>query len=990
MHLTRFIAYLILAGFPLRLFASDYLVINEVMASNITAQLHPDRSDFPDWIELYNRGAESIDLKGIYITDDLSDPFKWQLNEDVTLHPNEYYIIWADGQDEMNHASFKLSADGEQIGLYDPDGRIIDTLTFRAQRSDISFGRLPDGGNQWCYFAVPTFQGPNTGPGYFSNDQVPDPEYSPQGGLFSGPRAITLISDPGTIVRYTVDGSIPTRESKVYQGPIHISETTVFRAKGYHDQRLPSDVVTSSYIINEPATFPVLSITTPPEFLFDEEIGITPGLCVSDKHGEPGADPPFDPDANFWHKWERPVHIAYYTPDGIVGFSQDAGIAIFGGMLGRQLRQKAFTLYARNRYGDSDFDFPLFQSKPINSYRRFILRCSSNDFNRSFMRDAMMQTLVIGQMDIDYQAYQPVIVYINGNYWGLYNMREKTNQFYAEHNYGIDPDSVDLVEGISQTAHGDGRSYQELLDFVTSNDMKISSHYDHVKTRMDIPEFMNYFITEIYVCNHDWLVQNIKCWREHRDGGKWRWLLYDLDWGFSGELTLNTEDYTDNTIQWVHEQGEASILFRRLMENEAFRAEFIQRFATHLNLTFEPDRVLHIIGTMADRISPEIPRQIQRWEALRSITYWNEQIDILKTFAIKRPAYMTDHLESAYMLDGKSHLVLEVSGEESGWISVFDTPCPSPSFSGVWYDGMALQIKAHAKPGWKFVQWEGDFLSQEEAMEITLSHDAVLHARFEPYEMPSLMISEIHYNPSADLQGEDEDFEFLELFNDGKEQVDLSGYTFTDGISFTFPEGSSIDPGEFLLLANNPLSYEDSGTQCFQISDSRLNNAGEILTLRDPENVIIDQVHFDDHYPWPREPDGDGPSLELKSPSLDNSLASSWQASELPGGTPGYGTYTAVEEALVIPETHPKIEVHPNPFQHTAHISYFLFEESKISLRIFNSNGQEVADLGREEQISGFYEVAWTPTKLPAGLYFIQLICDGNIQHRKVIYAGKK
>ena len=462
---------LIISG--LAIFASDDLVINEVMASNITTHLNPQNSDFVDWIELYNKGERTIDLKGIFISDDFSDPFKWMLNEDITLYPNEYYIIWADGMDFENHTSFQLSRKGEQIGLFYPDGRIIDTLTFGIQRNDVSIGRYPDGGGQWHYFELPTFMGPNIIPGLDSNKQVQDPEFSPRGGIFSGPQSIRLTSVPGGTVRYTLDGSAPTRESEVFSGPILISETTVIRAKGFKENLLPSEVVTCSYVIDEPARFPVLSIATPPEYLFDEEIGITVGICVSDRHGEPGEEPPFDPHANFWQNWERPVHIEYFTPEGKEGFAQDAGIAIFGGLLGRQLRQKAFTLFARNKYGDSDFDFPLFPTKPINSYRRFILRASSNDFNRTYLRDAMMQSLVIGQMDIDYQAYQPVSVYINGEYWGLYNMREKMNQFYPEHNYGIDADSVDLVEGVSNTAHGDGRNYQELLNFVSGNDMSV-------------------------------------------------------------------------------------------------------------------------------------------------------------------------------------------------------------------------------------------------------------------------------------------------------------------------------------------------------------------------------------------------------------------------------------------------------------------------------------------------------------------------------------
>lgn len=987
--LIRIILLISLLLHPLTITAAGDLVINEIMASNISAHMNPDKSDFVDWIELYNRGDSAVNIQGIYITDDLSNPFKWHFQEYVEIQPGGYYVIWADEKDVENHTSFKLYCSGEQVGLFNPDGSIIDTLTFGLQKKDISFGRYPDGEDKWYYFASPTFHGPNSSTGVITDQQVPVPEFSPEGGLYSGLQNITLSSAPGATIRFTLDGSLPDKDSEKYDQSISFSGTTVIRARAFYEGLLPSDVVTQSYLIDEPATFPVISITTPPEYLFDEEIGITVGICVSDKHGDPGVEPPFDPNANFWHKWERPIHIEYYTPQGFQGLSQDAGIAIFGGFLGRQLRQKAFTIYARNKYGDSDFDFPLFPSKSINSYRRFILRCSSNDFNRTFIRDAMMQSLVIGQMDIDYQAYQPVIVYINGTYWGLYNMREKTNQFYAEHNYGIDADSVDLIEGIANTVHGDGETYHQLLDFISTHDMNIQSNYEYVGTQMDVIEFMNYYITEIFVCNHDWLYQNIKCWRNHSPGRKWRWLLYDLDWGFSGEFTWKTEDYTDNTFQWVHSQGEASKLFQSLMDNEEFRFEFIQRFATHLNLTFKTDRVLHIIDTMTERLSPEIPRQIERWEALRSMEYWNEQLDVLRAFAINRPAHLTDYLDVYYQMDGKSQFVFEVSHEEAGWISVFDTPILSSPYKGIWYEGIPMEIKAHANPGWKFTGWTGDLHDDDQTIKQGFFGDVVICAQFEPRELPSIMISEIHYNPSAELQGDDDDFEFLEIFNLEKERVDISGFKFTDGIGFTFPEGSYIDPGEFILLAKNPFVYDTSGRQYFRIETGRLNNAGEILTLRDSEDYIIDQVHFDDHYPWPRDPDGNGPSLELISPLLNNALASSWRASEGTGGSPGWGHYTHVEESISTSANELQVEVYPNPFHTDATIRYTLHKESIVSIKVFNLNGQEVEDLGSMKQLPGRHHIQWTPGDLSDGIYFIRLASDKDTQISKVLFISQ-
>ncbi|MCK4750863.1 MAG: chitobiase/beta-hexosaminidase C-terminal domain-containing protein, partial [Bacteroidales bacterium] len=312
MSISRVIFCLLLSlGIP-SLYASE-IVINEVMASNITTQIDPDKSDFGDWIELYNVSGEIIHLGGIYVTDDLSNPFKWQLPIDVPLHPNAYYIIWADGQDYENHTSFKLSGIGEQIGVYNPDGRIMDTLTFGMQRDDISFGRFPNAGNEWHYFTDPTCEGANITSGLVSSEQASPPAFTPEGGFYSGNQLISMAAEAGTTIRYTTDGSIPTDISPEYTGPISLDGTAVFRARGFQENFLPSDVVTCSYVIDEPATFPVISIATPPEFLFDEEIGITVGICKSDLPGEP---PPFDMTANFWNRWERPVHIEYFTPEG--------------------------------------------------------------------------------------------------------------------------------------------------------------------------------------------------------------------------------------------------------------------------------------------------------------------------------------------------------------------------------------------------------------------------------------------------------------------------------------------------------------------------------------------------------------------------------------------------------------------------------------------------------------------------------------------------
>lgn len=953
------------------------------MASNIYTQLNPDYSDFEDWIELYNSGDTPVSLSGIFLTDDFRAPLKWQLPHYAVIPPKGFFIIWADDLNHDNHASFKLFENGEQIGLYRSDGTVIDSVSFGRQLDDVSYGRFPDGSDNWCFFAQPTFNRSNAAPGISSSSQASPPDFSPQGGLYSSGQYITIIADPGATIRYTVDGSLPTNQSLIYTNPIFIATTTALRARAFQDDMLPSKPVTHTYVINEPSTLPVISITTPPEFLFDEEIGITVGIPVADTIGAP---PPFDPDANFWNKWERPVHIEYYEPDGDPGFRQDAGIAIFGGFFGRQIRQKAFTLFARDKYGDSDFDYPLFPDKSIDSFKRFLLRCSSNDFNSTFIRDAMMNTLVIGQMDVDYQAYQPAIVYINGAFWGLYNIREKTNQFYPESNYNIDADNVDLIEGIDSTAHGDGSHYQQLIQFVKTNDMTLPLNYQYLQTQMDVSEFMNYFITEIYVNNQDWLHHNIKCWREHSATGKWRWLLYDLDWGFGGEDVRIPTPYVHNAIQWVLEHGEASILFQRLILNEDFKNEFVQRFATHLNLTFNPPRVHRIIEKMVQRITPAMPRHIERWGAIQSMAYWHEHLHRLFEFAQNRPSFVFRHLEETLHLDGKAELIIEVSDSAAGWITVNEVPGPTPILAGLWFKNIPLRIQAHPNRGWRFVRWEGKYPSNADKISLTLTDHTFMRAVFEPSSQPSIVISEIHYHPSAALQGDGDVYEFVELLNHGSTQVDISGYQFTNGINFTFPQGSHIDGGEYIVIAKTAATYQNNGYQVFQITSGKLDNAGEELVFCDSQGAVVDSVCYNDEAPWPTKPDGDGPSLELKSPTLDNNSAVSWRASEQTGGTPGRkNSITGVAGSNQIALKYELFPAWPNPFNPSTTFEFALPKSAFVTLKVYNLLGEEVAMLVAEQREAGIHKLNWDARGLAIGVYLYRLEVGEFVEVKKLI-----
>jgi hypothetical protein len=293
---------------------------------------------------------------------------------------------------------------------------------------------------------------------------------------------------------------------------------------------------------------------------------------------------------------------------------------------------------------------------------------------------------------------------------------------------------------------------------------------------------------------------------------------------------------------------------------------------------------------------------------------------------------------------------------------------------------------AHANPGWRFLRWEGSFPSPDASQVITLDQEAVIYAVFETVEIPRIIISEIHYNPSSALQGPDEDYEFIELVNWENGQVDISGFRFTDGIDYTFPQGSTLNPGKYLILAKNPASYPMQDAEVVQISDGRLNNAGEQIILTDQYGNMIDQVFYDDHYPWPGEPDGEGPSLELIHPSLDNSLAGSWRRSGLMGGTPGTGSVNVHTPASVSTPTE-SLNVWPNPFSDKLHILIGAPDLHNVSLCVINALGQVVWESEYHSAAGSTLLVQWEPVQLPAGLYSVRIRTGRKVMVSKVIHV---
>ena len=659
--------------------ASGQLYINELLASNTNSNIDQDFGEFSDWIEIYNAGSQSVDLGGYYLTNNLQNPTKWRIPDSTILETKGFKLFWADGMDKRPgdsivqykhplsprsrgviritnlHLNFTLKKRGAIIAILDPQSEIIDSLSYKDQISDISFGRSPNSNQRLGFLTQPT-------PGETNDDSFLDIElsltpvqFSISRGFYKKAQTLSLSHQSEDVdIYYSVDGSSPTRNSIRYVDGIEIGTTKVIRAAAYKKGIIPSVVSTHTYFIKEQFTLPVLSISIEPDYLWDDKIGIY-------VEGDNGIADLLGSVANYNQNWERPAQIEYFNESGEKAFSTAVGIKIVG-ILHQTMPQKSIAVYLRQKYGSKEFNHQIFPSKEIKNFKTLVLRNSGADVRHTLFRDGMMNCLLIGKINIDYQAYRPVIVFYNGKYWGIHNLREKLNEHYPSSNYGLDPKKIDMIENFKRPVlvNGDSTHYYSLINFIESNDISIESNYRYLQTLIDVDEFIDYNIAEIYFANRDWPANNTKLWRLHVDGGKWRWIIVDLDAGFG-----LVDSYKSNSLRRVTDpNGEgwckpwSTLLLRKLLTNTKFRDVFTDRFAHHIITTFEPKRVIKIIDSLQTNLEPEMQRHINRWGTITSMKKWHSKIDVMYEFARKRPAYMRQFVMDHFSLSESSEFAI--------------------------------------------------------------------------------------------------------------------------------------------------------------------------------------------------------------------------------------------------------------------------------------------------------------------------------------------
>ncbi|MGB0423844.1 MAG: CotH kinase family protein [Flavobacteriales bacterium] len=684
-------------GFIVFLFALSncsfaQLIINEVCASNYK-NLEVE-GETPDWIELKNEGSMSIELEGYHIGDQSSVQNLFYFQE-LSLGAGETVLVYASGYPERSYldAAFSLTSDGEIIVLLRPDDSVADQVEIPSLRADHSYGRTPEG---WRYFTEPTPDAENNSSPYLGYTQKPTLNIGP--GLFSGPQVLSAFSPEGNIeIEIGMHGEYPSN-ALLYTEPIAIDSTDIVQFRGVKPGYIPSKRVGGTYLIDPPHDLPIFSIYTPSENLFDEEFGIYElGLEADTFYPYLGA--------NFWEPWDKIATMEYFE-NGQCVIHQDVEIQMHGGKAARTKPQKPIRITARDALGKEKLDHQFIKSKPTNSYKKLVLRNSGGDHNRLHFRDAYLHDLMIKEgLDIDLNGSQPSVVYLNGDYWGVLNIREKVGVSYVRENFELEDDvPLTILEEDSLVVEGTRDEFDELISWLQSTDFSIDANYQELQSKVDEKSFVDYIIAETYWNNTDWPANNLKYWK--KEGGKWRYILFDLD------VSLNTfgwvNEETDNLGRILEDFQDfrTVIVFSAFLEHPNFKHYFINRYADLMNTSFEKNHVAEDLLNYLDMVEPEMHRHFGKWG--NSVFWWRlfDIEDLTLRYIFNRPEFARNYVEEQMEMDGQYHLDLSCIPPNAGTFDLNTLSRLSPSFSGTYFNGNSISCTAVPNEGFEFSHWQ--------------------------------------------------------------------------------------------------------------------------------------------------------------------------------------------------------------------------------------------------------------------------------------------
>ena len=561
---------------------------------------------------------------------DMSANFFLHAGLDSDTNSFEEPVSWIVSGSTHYHSNFKLSYD-EYLIISDITGNIIDSKLVSTDRSRISEGRAYDGSMDWGYFSNPT-PGITNDISQFYEYILNPPNISLSSGWYDNQQTVTLTSENLSQIYYTTNGDVPDTSDYLYIDTLFIDSTTVLSARSFRSNAyLPSQVIDRTFIFNEDNhNLPVISIITDSLNLWDWDSGI---YVLG-----PNADTTFPySGANFkmpWSKWSR---LEFFDKEKQKQAEEEFDLEIHGGN-SRGYAQKSFRLDFKSKY-TGNLVYPIFSKKPyINKFNNLNLRNGgSSPANYDRMRDGLISEIA-HSTHIDVMGYEPCILYLNGEFWGQYAIREKIDEHYVENNHNLNSDSIDLINR-NRVLNGTDIHFIETYHIIMNTDPKSSNFYNLIESRFDLDNYIDYFIVETYIQNRDWYAgyNNVKLWR-HQNQGRWRYVLYDTDRSFTESLNKNYIDFARNpykvtsTNDTVDMSTMHSELFNRILMNDNFKCRFVNRYKELVNTIFHSNTFWDKSEELKDKLRPVMPSQITRWSDFgmppRTMINWERNVGL--------------------------------------------------------------------------------------------------------------------------------------------------------------------------------------------------------------------------------------------------------------------------------------------------------------------------------------------------------------------------
>ncbi len=556
------------------------------------------------------------------------------------------------------------------------------------------------------------------------------PTFSPPGGYYE--RDIQIrIESPGRgwpqrgDVIFTVDGHLPSPSTGTrYERPIRLSAASpvvaVIRARTVSPAGELGPVASASYFVGVEASLPLLSLAADPDDLWNPERGI----CTNPhERGE---------------AWERPIDVTFIDADRRSGFHISAGLRVHGRM-SRGEEKKSFRLYFRDDYDTSRLEYPLFEDDDLQSFKRLILHTGGRDDGHAYPNSnwTLMRNQIVERLthDLNGQATRSraVLMFINGQPWGIYHLRERIDRFFLADHYGIE--SFDLLTSPENVAQqevkmGDREHWDHLMAFVETHDLAQVHNYVHVETQVDLANMIDYFILQIYAANVDWPHDNVRLFRPRVHGGRWHWIAWDCDDCFGADLSSIDTDMIGRMLRVNHPEtgGRDTLLLRKLLENPTFRERFLARTATLLNTVLSSQSVIaHVDDLVAELWSDIAYETVDQ----PSASNWETNVTELRGFALYRPDLVRQHIVEGFGLAGTASLTIDMADESRGSVTIDEAPINTLPWRGVFFQEIPIQVTATPATGYRFVGWEPLYLPQTSHLTLKLRQTQVITPCFE-------------------------------------------------------------------------------------------------------------------------------------------------------------------------------------------------------------------------------------------------------------------